>query len=99
MVLLGKILILQGVGHQISCLGVCYANDPPKRGERRLVHGFFTTDVCGLMRSGVPAAFREGVWCAGCFVCVCVRVRVCVCVCVYVCVCACVLRTVMTALV
>ena len=25
-------MILQGVGHQISCLGVCYANDPPKRG-------------------------------------------------------------------
>ena len=32
MVLLGKIMISQGVGHQISCLGVCYANDPPKRG-------------------------------------------------------------------
>ena len=30
--LLGKILILQGVGHPISCLGVCYANDPPKGG-------------------------------------------------------------------
>ena len=25
-------MILQGVGHQISCLEVCYANDPPKRG-------------------------------------------------------------------
>ena len=32
MVLLGTIMILQGVGHQISCLGVCYANDPPKGG-------------------------------------------------------------------
>ena len=32
MVLLGKIMILQGVGHQISCLGVCYANDPRKGG-------------------------------------------------------------------
>ena len=32
MVLLGKIMILQGVGHQISCLGVCYANDPKKGG-------------------------------------------------------------------
>ena len=31
-VLLGKIMILQGVGHQISCLGVCYANDPKKGG-------------------------------------------------------------------
>ena len=29
---LGKIMILQGVGHQISSLGVCYANDPPKGG-------------------------------------------------------------------
>ena len=25
-------MILQGVGHQISCLGVCYANDPKKGG-------------------------------------------------------------------
>ena len=25
-------MILQGVGHQISCLGVCYANDPKKQG-------------------------------------------------------------------
>ena len=32
MVLLGKIMILQGVGHQISCLGVCFANDPKKGG-------------------------------------------------------------------
>ena len=24
-------MILQGVGHQISCLGVCYANDPPQK--------------------------------------------------------------------
>ena len=32
MVLLGKIRILQGVGHPISCLGVCYANDPQKGG-------------------------------------------------------------------
>ena len=32
MVLLGKIMILQGVGHQISCLGVCYANNPKKGG-------------------------------------------------------------------
>ena len=31
-VLLGKIMILQAVGHQISCLGVCYANDPQKGG-------------------------------------------------------------------
>ena len=31
-VLLGKIMILQGVGHPISCLGVCYANDPKKGG-------------------------------------------------------------------
>ena len=31
-VLLGKVMILQGVGHQISCLGVCHANDPQKRG-------------------------------------------------------------------
>ena len=31
-VLLGKIMILQGVGHPISCLGVCYANDPQKGG-------------------------------------------------------------------
>ena len=27
-----KIMILQGVGHQISCLGVCYANNPQKGG-------------------------------------------------------------------
>ena len=32
MVLLGKIMILQGVGHPISCLGVCYTNDPKKGG-------------------------------------------------------------------
>ena len=32
MVLLGKIMILQGLGHQISCLGVCCANDPQKGG-------------------------------------------------------------------
>ena len=32
MVLLGKIMILQGVGHQISCHGVCYVNDPKKGG-------------------------------------------------------------------
>ena len=32
MVLLGKIMILQGVGHPISCLGVCYENDPKKGG-------------------------------------------------------------------
>ena len=25
-------MILQGVGHQISCLGGCYANDPEKGG-------------------------------------------------------------------
>ena len=31
-VLLDKIMILQGVGHQISCLGVCSANDPQKGG-------------------------------------------------------------------
>ena len=31
-VLSGKIMILQGVGHPISCLGVCYANEPPKGG-------------------------------------------------------------------
>ena len=43
MVLLGKIMILQGVGHPISCLGVCYANvgyatrmTPKKGGIRRL---------------------------------------------------------------
>ena len=34
-VLLGKIMNLQGVGHLISCLGVCYANDPQKGGIRR----------------------------------------------------------------
>ena len=28
----GKITILQGVGHQILCPGVCYANDPQKGG-------------------------------------------------------------------
>ena len=28
----GKTMILQGVGHPISCLGVCYVNDPPKKG-------------------------------------------------------------------
>ena len=32
MLLLGKIMILQRVGHPISCLGVCYANDPQKGG-------------------------------------------------------------------
>ena len=31
-VLLDKIMILQRVGHQTSCLGVCNANDPPKGG-------------------------------------------------------------------
>ena len=31
-VLLGKIMILQGVGHPTSCLGVCHANDPQKGG-------------------------------------------------------------------
>ena len=29
---MGKIMILQGVGDPISCLGVCYANDPKKGG-------------------------------------------------------------------
>ena len=29
-VMSGKIKILQGVGHLVPCLGVCYANDPPK---------------------------------------------------------------------
>ena len=29
---MGKIMILQGVRHQILCLGVCYANDPQKGG-------------------------------------------------------------------
>ena len=28
----GKIIISQGVGHPMSCLGVCYTNNPPKRG-------------------------------------------------------------------
>ena len=36
MVLLGKIMILQKVGHPISCLGVCYANDPKKGGYMTL---------------------------------------------------------------
>ena len=31
-VLSGKTMILQEVGHPISCLGVCYANDPQKEG-------------------------------------------------------------------
>ena len=31
-VLSGNIMILQGVRHPISCLQVCYANDPPKGG-------------------------------------------------------------------
>ena len=31
-VLLGKNLILQGVPHPISCRGVCYVNNPPKKG-------------------------------------------------------------------
>ena len=30
-ILLGEMMMLQGVGHPISCLGVCYANDLPKR--------------------------------------------------------------------
>ena len=35
-----KIMMLQGVGHSISCLGVCCANDPPKgAARRRLVRG------------------------------------------------------------
>ena len=31
-ILSGKIMIYKGVRHPISCLGVCYANDPPKMG-------------------------------------------------------------------
>ena len=38
MLLLGKIMILQGVGHPISCLGVCYANDPKKGGYMTPAH-------------------------------------------------------------
>ena len=48
MVLLGKITILQGVGHQISCLGVCYANDPKKGGYTTLVPALdLTTSLRG----------------------------------------------------
>ena len=31
MIMINIIMMLEGVGHLISCLGVCYANDPPKR--------------------------------------------------------------------
>ena len=27
-----EVMILQGVSHPISCLGVCYANEPPQKG-------------------------------------------------------------------
>ena len=51
MVLLGKIMILQGVGHPISCLGVCYANDPKKGGYTPLAPALdLTTSLRGDFR-------------------------------------------------
>ena len=48
MLLLGKIMILQGVGHPISCLGVCYANDPKKGGYTPLAPALdLTTSLRG----------------------------------------------------
>ena len=53
MVLLGKIMILQGVGHQISCLGVCYANGPQKGG--------YTTPTCALdLTTSLRGDFSSG---------------------------------------
>ena len=41
-------MILHGVGHQISCLGVCYANDPQKGGYATPVHALdLTTSLRG----------------------------------------------------
>ena len=59
MVLLGKIMILQGVRHPISCLGVCYANDPPKGGYATPVPALdLTTSLRGdfsmFCRSSMP---------------------------------------------
>ena len=55
MVLLGKIMILQGVGHPISCLGVCYANDPKKGGYTTPAPALdLTTSLRRDFLSGVP---------------------------------------------
>ena len=36
-------MILKGVGHQMSCLEVCYANDPPNRGYTTPAPAFHLT--------------------------------------------------------
>ena len=59
MLLLGKIMILQGVGHPISCLGVCYANDPKKGGYMTPAPALDLTtslrgDFCMFWRSSLP---------------------------------------------
>ena len=69
MVLLGKIMILQGVGHPISCLGVCYANDPPKGGYTTpapaldlttSLRGDFRLSVCAWSQSSTMAVQGSG---------------------------------------
>ena len=52
MVLLGKIMLLQGVRHPISCLGVCHPDDPQKEGLYgvRVSHALFegAPGLCGV---------------------------------------------------
>ena len=52
MLLLGEIVILQGVGHPISCLGVCYANDPQKGGYMTLAPAL---DLTTSLRGDLPS--------------------------------------------
>ena len=60
MVLLGKIMILQGVGHPISCLGVCYANDPKKGGYMTPTPALdLTTSLRGDLVQRIPFLHQE----------------------------------------
>ena len=61
-------MILQGVGHQISCLGVCYANDPEKGGYTTPAPALdLTTSLrgdflcCGMLRHAA-ACFYLHMW-------------------------------------
>ena len=61
MVLLGKIMILQGVGDPISCLGVCYANDPQKGGYMPLAPALdLTTSLRGDFAVSCDGPFGVG---------------------------------------
>ena len=56
-------MILQGVGHQISCLGVCYANDPQKRGYTTPAPALdLTTSLRGDFEPGIEHWCRDGTW-------------------------------------